>query len=213
MGPRHIALHSTASTLASALHTFTSPSSTRKVSAHFIVDGASQRIIQCVALTDRSHHALDANDFAIGVETVDGKPFGIHPEATYPLTAWLVRMLCEYMKQPINENTVGPHSRWVATACPANLDWRRIVREASVMGFDPRANVADDDYIKQTVRNVVLGEPHLTASAMRRALTGAGFQIERPKGTPKPYKSPTAPKRRTGTKAAARAGHGKGGIK
>lgn len=47
------------------------------------------------------------------------------------------------------------------------------------MGFDPRNVPADDEYLKQTVRNVVLGEPHLTASALQRALK-PHFAVARP---------------------------------
>lgn len=205
--PTNIVLHSAATTLNGLLATF-GPSSTRKVSSHFTVDGASGRIIQHVSMEDRAWHALSANDFSYGVETIDGKPWGDHPESTYPLVAWLVRYIARQhllrwgTPLAINDTVVGPHSRWVATACPANLDWPRVIREAGGTMFDPRSNPADDEYIKQTVRNIVLGEPHLTASALQRAL--------------KPHYTlgkVTQPRKGKRTAAEARKGHGRGQMK
>lgn len=202
--PTNIAMHSSAGTLASLLATF-GAGSTRRVSAHFTVDGFSGRIIQHVSLEDRAWSTLGANDFVIGVEHIDNGPWGMHPELTYTLSAWLMRHIQEQVRilhsvtLPLDDETIGPHSRWTATACPAALDWRRIVLEAGggLVAFDPRNNPADDEYLKQTVRNVVLGEPHLTASALQRAL--------------KPHYSATPPTARQ--IADARKGHGKGRMR
>lgn len=195
--PTNIALHCTAATIESTLHTFTSPSSTRKVSAHYTVDGFTEQIYQHVKMSDRAWHALGANEFAIGIEFVNNYPHGPVPEAAYAWGARLVAVIAESLGLPIDDETVGPHSRWVATACPSGLDWYRIIEEAQggTMPFDPRTNPADDDYVKQTVRNVVLGEPHLVASALKRALVGAGYQVK------EPVKK---------TAASARKGHGRG---
>lgn len=198
--PTSIAYHSTAGSLASTLATF-GPGSSRKVSAHFTVDGFSGRIIQHVSLDDRAWHAMGANEFAVGVEHVDNGPWGWHPELTYELSAWLTRVIATHFGISIDEQTCGPHSRWVPTACPARLDWSRIVYEASGGGdmaaFDPRNVPADLNFLDARIREIVLGEPQLTASALKRAL-----------GTHYALKAPTKKQL-----ADARKGHGRGKSK
>ena len=164
------------------------------------MDGFSGRIIQHVSLEDRAWHAMSANDFAVGIEHVDNGSWGWHPEETYRLSAWLTRVIATHFGITINEQNCGPHSRYVPTACPARLDWSRIVYEAAggdMASFDPRNNVADLNFLDARIREIVLGEPALTASALKRALAPHY-------ATKQPTKKQTADVRR---------GHGRGRMK
>jgi len=218
--PTNIAMHSTATTLAGTLATFGN-GSTRKVSAHFTIDGYSQRIIQHVALDDRAWHAMGANDFAYGIEHVDSKPWGDHPDPwTYDASAWLLDYISEQHYQrhsvalAINDSTVRPHADYVATACPANLDWPRCIEEAGGSGLtyvseaqfnEWRAALQKQLEDTYTTREDHVFHGHAGATDTRtprakRTVRRSGLivpELPRVKRTP----------------ASAQAGHGKGNMK
>ena len=222
--PKNIALHSAATTLASLLQTFTSPTSTRKVSAHFTVDGFTRTIYQHVDLSNRAWHAIDANEFAIGIETIDGKAWGIHPEITYDMTAWLIRtLIAPTLGLPVNDEVIGPHSRWVATACPAYLDVARIITAAGGISEVPteaqwQQHLADEANAHTAVRNVLAQlahakhpatitiNPHVLDPNIRAALK----KLDQAVVTQQKH---AAQAKRKGTAASARVGHGRGTSK
>ncbi len=213
--PSNIVLHSSAGTLASLLATFTSPTSTRKVSAHYTVDGFTRTIYQHVSLSDRAWHALGANEFAVGIEHIDNGPWGAHPEVTYDMSAWLLQEIAPELGLSLAvEGVVGPHSWYVQTACPAALDWQRIVAEAG----GGMAYVDEGQFDswraalqKQLETTLVQRWEGDRITAGLRAAAGAPRQASR-KAAAK-LAVPPLPKRKApkkGTAASARAGHGRG---
>lgn len=210
--PTNITLHSSASTLASLLATFSTPD---RVSAHFTVDPGTRTIYQHVDVANRAWHGIAANEFAIGIEHVDGRAWGEHPELTYDMSVWLVRKIAVDLGLAINEEVIGPHNRWVATACPANLDWRRIIAEAGGTGMayvdEARFNawrVALQEQLDTTLVQRAEGDRIViglaaAAGVPRTAKRKASARIIVPK-LPKAA-HPTAKQ-----KADARKGHGRG---
>lgn len=198
--PRTRIQHSTVGTWGNSLAELQRPDAD-PVSAHFLL-GLDGRIGQLVDTANRAWHARSANDFGFGLEYVDD---GRHWDAVRTpeqyaagarVNAWLART----HNIPNVAGTIDGHRIYVATACPSGLDLERIIRETvgGSMGFDPRNVPADLAWLDARIREIMLGEPHLTASALKRALTPY-------------YAAPAkATKQKRPTRAQVRAGHGKG---
>ena len=214
--PTNIALHSSASTLAGLLETFTSPSSTRKVSAHYTVDGFTRTIYQHVSLSDRAWHAMDANEHTVGIEHIDNGAWGVHPEITYDMSEWLLQEIAPELDLTIDDEVVGPHSRWVPTACPAALEWEQIVAEAGGdMAYVDEAqfNTWKAALQKQLETTLVQRWEGDRIVAGLRAASGAPLKASRKAGAK--LVVPALPPRKgaRGSAASARAGHGRGSCR
>lgn len=97
-------------------------------SAHLSI-GFNGEIVQHVAFADTAFHCREANAASIGVEVV-GRPGTPVTDAQYRACAELLAWLHGNFGIPINRKQVYRHGELNATACPANLDVDRIVREA-----------------------------------------------------------------------------------
>lgn len=91
----------------------------KAVSAHYVV--SDETTVQLAEETDRPWHALQANDFAIGIELNPNTPGN-----TYKTVGELVR---EIRKRRGNL-PLRPHSYYVKTQCPGTIDLARIDKEA-----------------------------------------------------------------------------------
>ena len=121
--------HWTASSLDSAFARFMEPGSI--LSAHYLI-GQDGRIIQLVSEDDTAFHAgdYDANQRSIGIEH-EASPTLPPSEALYRASASLhADIASRYGLALVPEETMVPHRRFVATACPGTLDIARIAREA-----------------------------------------------------------------------------------
>lgn len=101
-------------------------------SAHLSVDLDGDPILQHVQFDAVAFHAGNANPFTIGVEVV-GRPNTVVSERQYAACASIARFLQKYFAIPLRLGRPGGHSghkEWMKTACPANLDVARIIREA-----------------------------------------------------------------------------------
>lgn len=117
------------------------------------------------------------NQRSIGIEYVDNANWnGIRPPEQYERGAFLTYLLCFAYAIPITRTTNRRHNEIIATECPDTLDVDRIVRRAKEisMSFDPRANQADKDFLDQRIREIVMGEPNLTAYALKHYLATPG---------------------------------------
>lgn len=119
-----VVIHHTAGELAPSLAHLKNPAS--QVSAHYLMSRGGTVIYRLVAEKNTAWHARQANPFSIGIEhtSTAQKPF-----TGYKHSAKLVADICKRHK--LNPKiAVKPHSDYVATACPAEVDWKRIRKEA-----------------------------------------------------------------------------------
>jgi hypothetical protein len=197
-----IILHSTATTMAGAIGTFTGGS--RMVSAHVIVD--VDRIVQMVDYTDTAWHcgSWPWNQRSVGLEFVDnGRSWDPRPEKLYENAI----MVASSIRDEFTIIHMPDHRDIVATACPAGLDTDRIIAGVMLeMAFDPRANPADLAFLDQRIRAIIMNEPQLTGFALRRALIQYGVK---PKSALEIARSKKAPPKRA-SRAEVLKGHGRG---
>lgn len=96
----------------------------KRTSAHYGVENSVRH--QYVKLSDTAWHAMDANPFSIGIEHSAG-PGRKPTNATYANSIDLCAKLCkEYGLDPYTD--IEPHSKYVITQCPGNIDLNRIRR-------------------------------------------------------------------------------------
>lgn len=208
-------VHTTTTTMAGALATFGIGSS-RRVSAHFIV-GLDGRIVQCVDTDDTAWAAMEANAFSVNTEHVDDGDWAdaIRTPELYASSARLQRWIGTRYDLPPDDNTIEPHDRYVATACPDGLDVARIIAETGgtdvVTQAQWDAHIADDTNTANAIKAVLArlahhthGEAVLPAS-IRRELAAAERHIARMAARPAPKKV----RRKIRTRAQVRAGHGR----
>lgn len=100
-----------------------------QVSAHFVITGTGRRVWQLVADNDRAWHAMNGNNYTLGLE--------LDPRCRnedYDVAAEVIADLWRYYgKLPLQR-----HSDWVATACPGNYDLGRLQREAEAKLNPPK---------------------------------------------------------------------------
>jgi len=186
-----IVFHTTTTSWQQAIDTFQGGS--RLVSAHYVVDRDVDQIARCVNETDTAWHAGNwpVNQRSVGIERADfGDYWNPGPDAQLER---IVTLALDIMtRHPITRFL--RHDQCTATACPDGLDTARIIREVQMPAFDYGSI---EEKVKATVRAVMLGEPAITATALKAFLTAS--------------KAAPAPKRRTATSVAkVRAGHGRG---
>jgi hypothetical protein len=90
-----------------------------QVSAHYIVSGDT--VIKVVEETDKAWHAMQANQFGIGIEIDPNVPGN-----TYKTAGELVRDI----RKRRGNIPLKKHSDYVATSCPGNIDLNRIEQES-----------------------------------------------------------------------------------
>jgi hypothetical protein len=90
-----------------------------QVSAHYVV--SDKTVYQLAEENDKAWHALQANDFAIGIE-IDPNT----PGDTYKTAGELVRAI----RSRRGELPLKRHSDYVNTGCPGSIDLDRIDRES-----------------------------------------------------------------------------------
>jgi len=186
-----IVYHTTTTSWLDAIATFQGGS--RIVSAHYVVDRDVDRIARVVKETDTAWHAGNwpINQRSIGIERADfGDYWNPGPDAQIER---IVALSLDIMsRNPISRFL--RHDQCTATACPDGLDTARIIMEVEMPAFD---YASIEEKVKATVRAVMLNEPAISATALRKFLTDA--------------KAAAAPKKTTrATAAAVRKGHGRG---
>jgi len=187
-----IVFHTTTTSWQAAIDTF--QGGARLVSAHYVVDRDIDRIARCVRNTDTAWHAGNwpINQRSIGIERADyGDWWNPGPDAQIErIVALSLDLIATF---PTITRFIR-HDQATATACPDGLDTPRIIREVT-MPFD---YAGIEDKVKATVRAIIMGEPALTAYALRQFLTAA-----------KAAEAPKKPRKVTSA-AKVRAGHGRG---
>jgi hypothetical protein len=132
--PRFIVIHTTVSSIDSAIRSFQSPA--REASAHYLV-GLDGRLVQMVDEGDAAWHAgsdrpYNPNDDSIGIEHEDGGDYnGVRPDALYLRSAQLVADICKRYGMSCDDAHIKPHKFFAPTACPDALDVARIIRMAA----------------------------------------------------------------------------------
>jgi N-acetylmuramoyl-L-alanine amidase-like protein len=123
--------HSTASTFNAAVTYLCTPRGTSSTSAHFVIRNSDGLIKQLVDTSDRAWHARDCNEQWVGIEHDDnGDPYNlVRSDALYAASADLNRWLAEEHGYDPDYETMQPHRNCVNTACPAGLDYERLVAE------------------------------------------------------------------------------------
>jgi N-acetylmuramoyl-L-alanine amidase CwlA len=74
-------------------------------SAHYIVD--ADQIIRCIPETERAHHCIGANHFAIGIETCEPLQQG-----TYQNLLDLIHDICTRYGFSATKDYIQPHSKY-----------------------------------------------------------------------------------------------------
>lgn len=126
-----IVIHTTISTLNSAIATFSSP--TAKTSAHYIVD-LDGKLYQGLEEYYVAFHAgnYPINQRSIGIEHVDnGQYTAPRTDALYDTSSKLVADICKFYSIPCDRAHILKHNEIIATGCPHNLDIDRIIRQAN----------------------------------------------------------------------------------
>lgn len=119
-----VIIHHTSGEFAPSVAHLCNPAS--QVSAHYVINRTGTLIYRLVAEQNTAWHAISANPFSIGIEHTNTAQ---NHFKGYKASAELVADICKRNK--LNPMTaVQPHSKYVATACPANVDWKRIRKEA-----------------------------------------------------------------------------------
>lgn len=119
-----IVVHHTSGEFAPSVAHLCNPAS--QVSAHYVINRTGTLIYRLVAEQNTAWHAISANPFSIGIEHTNTAQ---NHFKGYKASAELVADICKRNK--LNPTTaVQPHSKYVATACPANVDWKKIRKEA-----------------------------------------------------------------------------------
>lgn len=90
-----------------------------QVSAHFVATGNGRRV---ACLVDMSDTAWQAGNWQANLETVGIECDPSWDDATYDVVAELIADI----RQAIGDVPLYPHSHWVATACPGNVDLARL---------------------------------------------------------------------------------------
>jgi hypothetical protein len=100
---------------------------TSQVSAHYVVSGDT--VVQMVEETDQAWHAMQANQFTIGIEVDPNTPGN-----TYKTLGELVRSI----RSRRGNIPLKRHSDYVNTTCPGTIDLNRIERESKGDVMDER---------------------------------------------------------------------------
>lgn len=119
-----VVIHATAGEFAPSVAHLCNPAS--EVSAHYIINRTGTIIYRLVDEKNTAWHAKQANPFSVGIEHTNTAQ---NHFKGYAQAAELVADICK--RHNLNPLTaVQPHSRYVATACPANVDWKKIAKSA-----------------------------------------------------------------------------------
>lgn len=164
-----VVIHTTVGSLASAIGRFGRLGT--QVSAHWIIglDGTHHRGVE-----ERftAYHAGDwtENLRSIGIEHVDDGAYDDErPDSLYAAAG--ARLAEIRATHPITR--ILAHRDVHATRCPDALDVGRIIalsEGVNPVTFDPIHNVADEEYLKNLIRAVVMGED-IAAYSVWRTLT------------------------------------------
>lgn len=171
-----IVYHTSTTSFENTIATFQSGS--RMASAHYVVDRDIDQIAQCVRETDTAWHAGNwlINQKSCGIERADyGDWWNPGPDAQIERIVALSRQIIE--RNPTIDTLIR-HDQATATACPDGLDTPRIFWEVRSVAL-----TADDKkYIDNRIRDILLGEPALTITALKRSLNSlTQYQVAAPK--------------------------------
>ena len=166
-----IVLHTSTTTFAATVATFQGGG--RLVSAHYVVDEYVDQIAQCVRDEDTSWGCGNwpMNQRCLNIEHVDNGDWnGTRPDQLYERSARLVALLCRIHPIPLDRASIRRHNEIIATACPDALDVDRIVARAKEINGMAIDYLSIEEKVKATVRAVIMGEPALTADALKQFL-------------------------------------------
>lgn len=90
-----------------------------QVSAHFVATGNGRRV---ACLVDMSDTAWQAGNWQANLNTVGIECDPSWDDATYDVVAELIASIRHF----IGNVPLYPHSHWIATACPGNVDLNRL---------------------------------------------------------------------------------------
>lgn len=215
--------HTMVGTIASATARFRNASAI--VSATFGV-GLSGRLVLWVAVDRIAYHAGNwpINEERVGIEHEDGGAYwdAVRAPELYLASGALHRALADDAGFPLDDEHVGPHKLFTATACPDALDIPRIlaIAEGEPMYVD---KAVFDQYVKDVAATFdalkalvnplaawAAGAPGLPRGAtLKKHLRTIELGVKPPKIQRTSRRRATKP-RGAPSRAAVLAGHGKG---